>query len=233
MGALNGNMYEGVVTWNPLGGKCLHDCSYCSTNTLRRFPCVAEKYSGEIRLTKDVTKRFAGKPKTIFVAAQNDLFAEGVESGFIRRVLLQCHFYQQHTYLFQSKNPIRFMEFRDFYPEESIFCTTIETNRTYPQMGNTPTPHDRAMAMNDVVHELGNNLGRWKYQVTIEPIMDFDLEEMAWLIETCLPDQVNIGADSKRNNLPEPSHEQVMDLIDNLNKYTRVVNKRNLNRLLK
>lgn len=41
--------------------------------------------------------------------------------------------------------------------------------------------------------------------VTIEPIMDFDLDEMVNLIKRCKPEQVNIGKNTnKMVQLPEP-----------------------------
>ena len=51
----------------------------------------------------------------------------------------------------------------------------------------------------------------------------------------CNPVQVNIGADSspKHNNLPEPSKEKILELIAELGNFTKVVQKKNLKRLLK
>ena len=34
----NGNMYKFVnYTWNPIKGKCLHDCSYCYMKTMPQY----------------------------------------------------------------------------------------------------------------------------------------------------------------------------------------------------
>jgi hypothetical protein len=62
--------------------------------------------------------------------------------------------------------------------------------------------------------------------------MDFDLEEMVELIKRCNPVQVNIGADSGNNHLPEPSMEKLLALIDELQKFTTIARKSNLGRLL-
>lgn len=64
--------------------------------------------------------------------------------------------------------------------------------------------------------------------VTIEPIMDFDLPKLVELIKMCEPIQVNIGADSGNNNLPEPS---AIDLIEELKQFTTISKKNNLKRL--
>jgi hypothetical protein len=51
-------------------------------------------------------------------------------------------------------------------------------------------------------------------------------------MEHC-PKQVNIGADSGNNHLPEPSKREILQLIDELQKFTVVAKKKNLARLLK
>jgi DNA repair photolyase len=222
-----GNMYKWVSgTKNPLAGRCLHGCSYCSTNSLMRYPVIAEKYSGEIRLDQKVLSSNPGKDKTWFIVGQNDLFANGVNSEFIHEILEWCRKHD-NTYLFQTKNPERFIAFADLFPKNTILCTTIETNRRYPQMGNAPDPLDRAIAMNQMANE------GFKIFLTCEPIMDFDLDDMVYLIETCLPTQVNVGADSKNNHLPEPTKINLLALIDRIQKFTTIANKSNLERLLK
>lgn len=225
---MKSNMYEGVTTWNPLGGECPHKCTYCSTNNLKRFPGVKAKYSGPLCLYPGYPKE---TNKTVFVCAQNDLFADNVNSRWISEVIRRCNCVD-NTYLFQTKNPKRFMEFYTEYPNKSIFCTTIETNRTYPSMEFAPSTRDRAMTMNEFIQEYPR-CDKWNYQVTIEPIINFNINKIIYLIETCLPDQVNIGADSKRNDLPEPSKGKILALIAELEKFTVVVQKSNLARLLK
>jgi protein gp37 len=218
------NMYVGVKTWNPLGGECPHKCGYCSTKTMSRFPVVAEKYSGPLRLYVDVLRKGPGcEGKRVFVAAQNDLFAREVPADWIREVLHYCHTWD-NEYLFQTKNPARLHQFIGLYPPNSILCTTIETNRSYPQMGKTVSMYDRAIAMNQLI-----GVRKW---ITIEPMMDFDLEAFCNLVEICGADQVNIGADSKGHNLIEPSSEKLNALIVRLRQSTNVVLKDNLKRLL-
>ena len=55
------------------------------------------------------------------------------------------------------------------------------------------------------------------------------------MTKSCKPVQANIGADSspKRNNLPEPPKEKILELIAELETFTKVVKKKNLKRLLK
>jgi hypothetical protein len=218
-----GNMYPGVKTFNPLAGKCLHDCHYCSTNALKRFPVIKEKYSGEWRIDRNTLYKDLGSGNTWFVCAQNDLFAEGVSCIHVMEILTVCRAYN-NRYLFQTKNPSGYYLFLSNMPNKTILCTTIETNRIYPQMGNTPSPIDRAIAMSCIKN--------FPLQITIEPIMRFDLKELVELIRMTKAEVVNIGADSKNNHLPEPTKAEVLALIDELSKFTAIERKTNLKRLL-
>nr|WP_319265362.1 DUF5131 family protein [uncultured Draconibacterium sp.] len=228
-----GNMYEWVThTWNPLAGECPHRCSYCSTNKLMRYTGIKNKYTGEPRLEEKELKTNLGSDNFIFVAAQNDLFAEAIPADVIRRILTYCARFS-NKYLFQTKNPRRLLQFQyELDLLDFSICTTIETNRHYTtQMRNCPLPEDRAHWMNEIVHEFRWYFPNNKTYVTIEPIMDFDLDELDFLIETCLACQVNIGANSGSNNIPEPSKEKVLQLIKKLEKHTKVKLKSNLKRI--
>jgi hypothetical protein len=169
-----------------------------------------------------------GSGNFIFVGSSCDLFAEGISRVWITDTLVKADFYTGNNYLFQSKNPERFREFKNYLPDgkRTSLCTTIETNRIYTEiMGNTPSPFNRALAMNQFIE--------FPLFVTIEPILDFDLDEMVRIIKLCHPNQVNIGADSGNNHLPEPSKEKILALIDVLKEFTVIDQKRNLSRLLK
>lgn len=231
-----GNMYEWIThTWNPLAGQCLHNCSYCSTNKLRKYPAIQNKYSGEPRLQECEFNTNLGYSNFIFVAAQNDLFANDIPREFILTVINHCKKYDANSYLFQTKNPVRIIEFVDeLMILDFRVCTTIETNRFYPEiMGNTVKPEYRGYAMNDIEYWFCMGFPNKKLYVTIEPIIDFDIKEFSRIIEDCLPYQVNIGADSGNNGLPEPSKEKIEALIAELETFTKVKLKSNLNRLLK
>jgi len=221
-----GNMYEDTITWNFLAGKCPHNCSYCSTNALMRYPGVAKKYTGELRYCHIKLKK-PQPGQTVFVVGQNDLFADVVPSELIREVLTVCRSFD-YEFLFQSKNPARMKDFASLFPEKTILCTTIESNiRQLPYMGNTPHPIDRAKAMEE------HRLAGFRTQITIEPIMSFFLEDLVELIKMAGPEQCNIGADSKNNHLPEPTKAEVLDLVSELEKFTKVRFKSNLSRIVK
>ena len=73
---------------------------------------------------------------------------------------------------------------------------------------------------------------QFKKMVSIEPIMDFDVDTMIDWIRQIKPEFVSIGADSKGHNLPEPSKDKIRALIGALSKITVVKQKANLSRLL-
>lgn len=210
-----GNMYEWIThTWNAIKGRCPHDCSYCY---MKRWDQLKE-----IRLDKKELKTDLSSGNYIFVGSSCDMFANDIPAEWIIRTLEHCSKFD-NKYLFQSKNPANFDLIRTFRMNYTL-CTTIETNRVYPEiMRNAPDPGDRATAM-------GRISGR-KY-VTIEPIMDFDLGALASMIRYINPIQVNIGGDSGKNNLPEPSTEKIRELIELLKHETNIKLKKNLNRLL-
>ena len=154
------------------------------------------------------------------------MFAEDIPDAWIFDTLDHCLKYQ-NKYLFQSKAPMNMWKHLPNY-KNIVVCTTIETNRYYPEiMRDSPSIEDRVWGMSNL-----RIMGFSRY-VTIEPILDFDLEHMVELIKRCDPEQVNIGADSGNNNLPEPPYEKVLELINQLNKSTVVSRKKNLERLEK
>ena len=214
-----GNMYDFVThTWNTIKGACPHDCSYCY---MKRWGTLKPVRFDEKELKTDL-----GEGNFIFVGSSCDIFAEFIDQYWVTSTLAKCSLYAGNKYLFQSKDVFGMSCFMGcMHPVNSVICTTIETNRIYrPIMGHAPSPENRAKYMQSFL--------AYKKYVTIEPIMDFDLEPMVELIKRCDPEQVNIGADSGNNHLPEPPLEKVMELLDRLSGFTTIAKKNNLQRLL-
>jgi len=215
-------MYPFVThTWNTVKGKCPHGCTYCY---MKRF--------GEqkpVRFDADELKTDLGEGNFIFVGSSCDMFADGINPEWATAVIDHCNRFD-NEYLFQTKNPKRFyghlVDMKECLPAVSVTGTTIETNRVYPEMGKAPHPNERSEYMEKL--SLSHTA-----MVTIEPIMDFDTEELAKLVLRCRPKWVNIGADSQGHNLPEPPKEKVLELIERLKEFTEVKVKDNLKRILK
>lgn len=214
-----GNMYEFVThTWNTVKGECPHGCTYCY---MHRWGKQKPPRFDESELKTDL-----GKGNFIFVGSSCDMFADSIPSEWIQNTLSKCYGYNTNRYLFQSKNPERILKFNHFVFRESKICTTLESDSFYPEiMMNSPYPMQRSLAMQKISQFV-------ETYVTIEPIMDFHLEHFLTMIKRCNPKQVNIGADTGKNNLPEPSKEKILELISELRKFTKVVQKSNLKRLI-
>ncbi len=209
-----GNMYEWVThTWNPFKG-CKFDCSYC-------YIKANPKYSLEPRFSEREMKTGLGNGRTIFVGSMCDMFGKWIPREGILRVLEYCRRFD-NTYLFQSKNPVRFHAFLEEFPAKTILGTTIETNRDLSKTSKAPSPQERAYAMRCL---------QLDKEVTIEPMMDFDMMPMIELIKGCDPKFVAIGADSKGHGLHEPSETKVRMLIHKLETFTSVKLKKNLKRI--
>jgi len=211
-----GNMYGFVnFTWNTVKGKCPHDCSYCY---MKRFP------QNDVRFDNKELKTDLGSGNFIFVGSSCDMFANDIPDEWIEKTLSHCRKHQNNKYLFQSKNPSRMTEFDKFFPDNTMFCTTIETNRNILL--------DKYSGGGSYENRLSNVFEMENLMITIEPIMDFDqvfIKDLKW---TCAK-QINIGADSGNNGLPEPSKEKILAFIEQLEKFTVVFQKPNLKRLLK
>ena len=214
----SGNMYDFVThMWSPCKGRCSHDCNYCF---MKRFPLPP------LHLDERDLRTNLGKDHFIFVGHTVDLFAKDVPEEWIKRVLERCRQFPTNKYLFQSKNPVRFRPFMDLFPEKVVLGTTIETNRTIYVESKAPSYTGRAAAIGE--------LGRMGYEtiITIEPIFDFDLVELSEMIISANPTWINIGADSKRHKLPEPSKAKIVELINTLKAKINVKLKSNLKRIL-
>lgn len=225
----SGNMYPWAYTWNPIGGRCHHNCDYCYVSDFK-IPVLMRKYSREPYLVEKElkTKLIIPKGYVLFVCSCYDIVGEWVPKEWIRRILAHCREYEDETtFLFQSKNPKRFCDFVEAFPVNTILGTTIETNRDYG-VTKAPSPIRRYAAIiniEDIVH--------FRWMVSIEPVMDFDLDIMLRWMERIPPVFVSIGADSGKNDLPEPSPKKLQSLISGLRKVTEVRLKKNLGRLLK
>lgn len=205
-----GNMYDWVThTHCHLGGLCPHRCVYCYVDN-PRFGRPA-KYQGELRLIEDEFNVKYGKGRTIFIEYCNDLFAKKVPTEFINRILGHCQTWPENTYVYQTKNPGRYLTIDDsLFPPNSIFGTTIETNRDIPGIGGAPRPHDRMVAMCSI---------KGRKFVTIEPVLNFDVDILAEWIARIRPEFTNLGADSKGHGLPEPTVDKINALVQKLDEY--------------
>jgi DNA repair photolyase len=210
--------------WNPIKGECPYHCSYCYVSRMmKRYG----KKQGPLHLDEKELKTNMGMNNFIFVCSGCDLFYPDVPDDWIIKVIKHTYSGFNNKYLWHTKNPRRAVELWDeghFSELGTYLCVTIESNRDYLKISSAPPPFERM-----------EWLMLWEgyaSMITIEPILDFDIEEFVQMIKLCKPSQVNIGADSGHNHLPEPSPAKIAALIEALRPFTKVELKKNLRRLI-
>jgi hypothetical protein len=127
---------------------------------------------------------------------------------WMQRILERIRQLPDRTFLIQSKNPGILNDYR--FPGNVFLGTTIETNRDelYVGISKAPLPSQRFEAMLRLSHS--------RKIVTIEPVLDFDVEIMAEWVHRIKPETCYVGYDSKKNYLPEPELAKVEALMEKL-----------------
>lgn len=184
-------------TWNPLGGECIHHCSYCWARKLaERYK--HKKYKGKPRLIEKEFRRVFSEKDFVFVCDMCDLFGHWVPNEFIQKVLDYIA-KSPAKFLLLTKNPERYLEFK--LPLNAVAGATIESDIDYELTG--PPVRERIRAMQQLQHPS---------MVSIEPVMEFtpDFQSMIFL---SYPSFVAVGYDNYGNGLEEPELEDVIALI--------------------
>jgi DNA repair photolyase len=203
---------------NPMVG-CGWDCVYCAFRKLQqRFAtcpeCRAFKPHYHLERFKKAPA-LTGNNEFVCLCLNGDVSFASAE--FILRLIDYCEQWYDRTFLIQSKNPLRLLDFK--FPYNVILGTTIETDLHYIGKGNipystiskAPHPEERYRA----IRQIQNN----DVHITIEPIMDFHPDEfVSWMKDIPRLKVINVGYDSRPelNHLPEPPLEKTLDLITKL-----------------
>lgn len=200
---------------------CQYQCKYCAfRSTLRRSPCEKcrnyEPHAHLEALQKKPPRTEKGRFITIGLTGDIS-WATG---DVINQIIKYCEKWRDRTFLIQSKNPARLLDF-DF-PYNVMLGTTIETNLTtiwqtsYSWISKAPAPFDRYLAM----RRIRNN----DTIITIEPILDFHTDSFTSWMRNLQPKVVYIGYDSKPelSHLPEPPLAKTQELIEQLETITEV-----------
>ena len=206
------NMYKlSIVQWNPFAG-CRHNCIYCKSSFQRQVKRWAKKNCPECyEFTPHTThsKRLnQSLPNTkymqfIFTCSSGDMaYCDDVR--YLERIIDRIRREPNKTFLIQSKDPKTFN--RITFPKNVILGTTLETNRDdlYEGVSQAPKPSQRYEDFLKIRHSLK--------MVTIEPVIEFDMDGMVSWIESINPCMVWLGYDSGKNRLPEPELTKVKEL---------------------
>jgi hypothetical protein len=138
----------------------------------------------------------------IFACASGDIAF--CPTQYLEKIAARIRSEPNKTFLIQSKNPKTFNRIK--FPDNVILGTTLETNRDdlYEGISKAPNPSQRYRDFQEVKHPVK--------MITIEPVMDFDLDVMIAWIESIKPCMVWLGYDSRKTHLPEPELQKVKHL---------------------
>lgn len=203
---INKRMYpervEDISCWKG----CNNRCTYCAFNSnmidSKCDKCRTFEPHAHLNALLKVPKE---TPIGMFstIALNGDIsFAP---NEVFEKIIEYCNYWHDRTFLLQSKNPECFVSYN--FPDNVMLGTTIETNRDTLQFSEAPKPVDRAEAMLHIPN---------RRTITIEPIMEFDINALFDMIMKINPHIVWLGYDSKpeKNNLPEPEFYKVNLLVN-------------------
>lgn len=114
-------------TSNPIRGKCLHACHYCYAERIRVRFKMPEEITFHPKELQSIRRR--KKPATIFMGSMHDIFGDWVNPDWIKEIILTAEESPQHTFLFLTKNPFRYVEF-DF--PDNCWCGSTVVRTTDP-----------------------------------------------------------------------------------------------------
>ena len=230
-GAKMSLMYEvegkSVRTWNVFKG-CKFNCVYCvQREQAKRQEHRCEKcYNYEPHLHPERLNEKFKEGETVFVAAAGDISFMLKKREQIE-ILNTIRKYSDTTFLLQTKDPRYYLKLLHWgsFPENIVIGTTIETNRViigkqpYSLYSKAPYPDERFRLMRTYT-----NLRKY---ITIEPIMDFDLDILVEWVKEIAPEFVYVGYlnplwKAKKLRIPEPPLEKTEELINELKKFTEV-----------
>jgi len=136
------------------------------------------------------------------------------EEEWIDKIIERIKELPDRTFFFQTKDPSCFYKYS--FPDNVILGITLESNRDY-LITKAPFPWQR---YNDFMR-----LDFERKIVTIEPIMQFDLDLFVDWIRDIAPIRVYMGYDTKKSDLPEPKLSEFLELWSELNRFTNVKSK--------
>jgi protein gp37 len=149
-------------SWNPVTG-CLHNCPYCyAAKIYKRFkrsfePAFHPEKLGEPTKIKE--------PQKIFVGSTTDLFGNFIPDEWIKQVFDACEEAPQHTYMFLTKNPGRYEDICDGFPEQAhcLYGTTITCQQDIYKIPNNTKPIIDFLSIEPLLGAVDINSGmRWR-----------------------------------------------------------------------
>lgn len=217
-GGLNHN-YPETRTWSPFQG-CRFDCIYCEYSWKRqarrqKHNCM-RCYNYEPHKHPERLNRIPSAP-VVFVGGSGDV--SFIETDFCFKIIEAIKEHNprmEKEFYWQSKKPDTFDRFKDKLPDNCILLTTLETNRDkeYRDISKAPLPSERFKQFKELDYP--------RKVVTVEPVMDFDLNEFSSWLGSLDLEYLWFGFDShpQKVEYPEPTEEKAQRMVSILkNRY--------------
>jgi hypothetical protein len=198
---------------------CINDCSYCYATEIKLKHPEWDKYKGPYRLEASALKEYPDG-SIIFLQDMGELGDPLIPLEVTKSILAYIAAHPRVTYLLVLKCTnfyLRFIEDLRKLPN-IIYGATIETNNFIPaKISKAPSPMSRFIDMSLLRRRHLNA----RIMVSVEPIMDFNLDSFAAHIASLKPELVACGYDNHPGNhpetpLPEPKLEKTLSLIARL-----------------
>jgi len=213
------HMYrDSIKQWNVYVG-CHFDCICCE----KSFKAQMKRQKNRCILCYNYIPHF--HPEILDISlpkTKGDEFIWPCSSGdisfakpeWIEAILTRIRQLPDRTFFFQTKNPNCYYLYG--FPNNVILDITLETNQDdgYWLISKAPLPSVRFKAF--LEHPFRRK------SITIEPLLEFDLDILVDWLKQLKPERVYIGYDSKNCYLPEPELAKTIILIEELKKFTKV-----------
>jgi hypothetical protein len=206
-------MYQDTQTWNPFKG-CDFKCSCCVPS----FQAQAKRQKHNCSDCYDYTPHYHEErlkiipnAKQVFVCGNADIAF--CEPDYLKRIIDAIKKAPpKKTFYLQTKKPSCLAPVLSMLPSNVILLTTLETNRDkgYAEISKAPPPSERFKQFLKLDYP--------RKVVTIEPIMDFDVDEFSDMILQINPEYVWIGKNShdEAAKLPNPPNDKIAALLKKL-----------------
>ena len=198
-----GNMYEDAETWNPFKG-CKFDCTYCGPSFQKQAKRQKHNCMKCYRYVPHFhPDRLSPIPSSKIVFACGNADVSFCEPEHMYQIINRIKKHNERTnktFYLQSKEPSCLEPFLSLLPKNVVLLTTLETNRDkgYDKISKAPVPSKRYRQFLALKYP--------RKVVTIEPMIDFDVQPFAKWIIKIKPEYVWLGFNSKVKSvsLPEP-----------------------------
>lgn len=198
---INPNGSRGYA-WNVITG-CRHRKEQCSCRDIcwaramtKRYPDMYphgfEPTFHEDRLGLISTLK---QPSTILVNFMGDMWGDWVDREWIERILIKATYYNNHTYLFLTKNPKRYVEFIGYFGEYASILSNA-----YLGVSRTDKPLD--ISILEDIKKANKNL--W---ISYEPFQGWNIREVD------LADWIVIGVRQGQNAVKNRELIDIFNLI--------------------